>query len=107
MRLSQRLRQTLLKHKLRLGRPDDAKFVVPSAWPKPYREKLRQVCRAAKIAEHTPKDFRDTFATLLLTHGIPLKWISIQLGHGSVAVTERHYARWIDADEYRNPWRVA
>jgi len=50
--------------------------------------------------------FRDTFATLLLTNGIPLKWISNQLGHGSVAVSERHYARWMDEDEYRNPWQV-
>ena len=28
-------------------------------------------------------------------------------GHGSVAVTERHYARWMDEDEYRNPWQVS
>ncbi len=92
---------------MQLGRPGDEEFVVPSGWPKPYREQLRQVCKAARIDNHTPKDFRDTFATLLLTNGIPLKWISNQLGHGSVAVTERHYARWMDEDEYRNPWQVS
>ena len=92
---------------MQLGRPGDEEFVVPSGWPKPYREQLRQACKAACIDDHTPKDFRDTFATLLLTDGIPLKWISNQLGHGSVAVTERHYARWMDEDEYRNPWQVS
>ncbi len=24
-----------------------------------------------------------------------------------MAVTERHYARWMDEDEYRNPWQVS
>ena len=33
---------------------------------------------------------RDTFASTLITHGIVLKWISLQLGHASVATTERH-----------------
>ena len=65
------------------------------------------MCKAARIDDHTPKDFRDTFATLLLTNGIPLKWIANQLGHGSVAVTERHYGRWLDEDEYQNPWQVS
>jgi len=107
VRLSHRLRRVLLERKMQLGRPGDEQFVVVSAWPKPYREQLRQAYKAARIDNHTPKDFRDTFATLLLTHGIPLKWISNQLGHGSVAVTERHYARWMDEDEYRNPWRIS
>jgi integrase len=107
VRLSQRLRGLLLERRMQLGRPGDDEFIVASAWPKPYREQLRQVCKAAEIDDHIPKDFRDTFATLLLTHGIPLKWISKQLGHGSVAVTERHYARWMDEDEYRNPWQVS
>jgi integrase len=107
VRLSQRLRRVLLERKMQIGRPGDEEFVVPSAWPKPYRQQLRQVCKAARIDNHTPKDFRDTFATLLLMNGIPLKWISNQLGHGSVAVTERHYARWMDEDEYRNPWQVS
>ena len=87
------------------GRADE-QFVVPSGWPKPYREQLWQVCKAARIDDHTPKDFRDTFAPRLLTNGIPLKWISNQLGHGAVAVSERHCARWLDKDEYRNPWPV-
>lgn len=52
------------------------------------------------------KDLRDTFASTLITHGIVLKWISLQLGHASVATTERHYARYMAVDGYQNPWIV-
>ncbi len=40
------------------------------------------------------------------SNGIVLKWTSLQLGHGSIAITERHYARWMTQDGYRNPWQV-
>jgi len=35
-----------------------------------------------------------------------LKWISLQLGHASIAVTERHYAAYMAMDSYQNPWMV-
>ena len=92
---------------MQLGRPADDEFVVPSVSLKRYSDELRRVCKAARIDNHTAKDFRDSFATTLLLNGITLKWISRQLGHASTAVTERHYARWMDDDEYRNPWQVA
>jgi integrase len=52
------------------------------------------------------KDLRDTYASTLITHGIVLHWISIQLEHGSLAVTERHYAKYMAVDSYQNPWIV-
>ena len=51
------------------------------------------------------RNLRDTFASQLLTAGIPLKYISKQLGHASTGVTEAHYARYI-AEEYREPMRL-
>jgi hypothetical protein len=45
--------------------------------------------------------YRFTFIT-----GIVLKWISLQLGHASLAVTEKHYARYMQMDGYQNPWIV-
>ncbi len=45
-------------------------------------------------------------ASHLLTCGVQLGYVSRQLGHADVAVTARHYAQWIDADEYRQPLRV-
>ena len=62
--------------------------------------------KRAGIRPVHPKDLRDTFASQLLTAGIPLAWISKQLGHGNAAVTSRHYATWIDAQDYRNPLQV-
>ena len=97
-------------------------------WPEPYSHQLA-ICVAesqdrlprlairtdgddagdidqAAVEPHALKDFRDTFATQLVIHGIVLKWVSLQLGHGTVGVTERHYARWMAQDGYRNPWQV-
>lgn len=54
----------------------------------------------------TPKCLRDTFASQLLTAGVPLAYVSAQLGHAESSVTERHYARWIDRDGYRRPMEV-
>ncbi len=35
-----------------------------------------------------------------------MQYISSQLGHDSVGVTEKHYAKWIGDDDYREPMRL-
>ena len=52
------------------------------------------------------KDLRDTYASQLLTCGVQLGYVSAQLGHADVAVTARHYARWIEDDHYREPMQI-
>ena len=52
------------------------------------------------------KDLRDTFASQLLSAGTPLAYVSKQLGHSTVAITARHYARWCGGDDYRDPVRL-
>lgn len=52
------------------------------------------------------KDLRDTFASQLLTAGITLQYISGELGHECVGVTEKHYAKWIGEDDDREPMRL-
>jgi hypothetical protein len=49
------------------------------------------------------KDLRDSYACRLLTAGVQLGWISVQLGHSDVATTARHYARLTGGDLYREP----
>ncbi len=62
--------------------------------------------KRAEIGHRALKDLRDTFASQLLTAGVQLGYVSIQLGHSDVAVTARHYARWIEDDLYREPMRL-
>lgn len=50
-------------------------------------------------ASHTPKDLRDTFASQLLTVGVPLERIKKYLGHATIRVTEKHYATWVHEEE--------
>jgi len=77
--------------------------VVEQPWHKNIHDRMGRV---AKVNEPLFKDFRDTYASNFIAHGIVLKWISLQLGHASVAVTERHYARYMAVDGYQNPWMV-
>ncbi len=39
----------------------------------------------------------------LLSAGIPLAFVSAQLGHAQATTTTRHYARWVGGSEYRRP----
>ncbi|HEY5125396.1 MAG TPA: site-specific integrase [Ignavibacteria bacterium] len=43
-------------------------------------------------------NFRKTFGKWLLDEGVDLKYISQQLGHSSVLVTEKHYAKFLKAE---------
>ena len=51
-------------------------------------------------------DLRDTFASQLVTAGIPVKYVATQLGD-TVMTTDRHYGRWVAPEGYRNPVQVA
>jgi len=48
-----------------------------------------------------PYDLRHTFASILLSDGVPLLYVSKQLGHSKPDTTLRYYAHWIpDAGEH-------
>jgi hypothetical protein len=51
----------------------------------------------------TRHNLRDTFASQLLTAGVQLGYVSVQLGHADAQITARHYARWVGGDVYREP----
>ena len=49
---------------------------------------------------------RERYASPLLTVGIQLGYVSKQLSHADVAITARHYARWVGDEIYREPVRL-
>ena len=104
--MSRRLRTVLLQRQMKLGRPSEGSRVIESLQRVPYRQELRRLCKHARVRPVRPKDLRDTFASLLVTMGIPVKYVANQIGD-SVTTTDRHYGRWIDSDGYRNPTPVA
>lgn len=66
------------------------------------RKVFARLCTAAKVRARSPHDMRDTFASQLLTANVPLLYVSSQLGHGSAAVTLKHYAKWLPTASTRH-----
>jgi integrase len=94
--LSRRLRFALAEGYLRAGRPLLNERVFPRFDVSNFRKReWNELLRGARVGSVRPKDLRDTFASWLLTLGVPAPWVSEALGHADWAVTARHYARWI------------
>ncbi|ATX79965.1 integrase [Mariprofundus aestuarium] len=51
--------------------------------------------KRAKIHYREPKQMRHTYASMMLTAGENIAWVSQQLGHTSIQTTLKRYARWI------------
>ena len=84
--------------------PDLETLVLPGVEPANFRKRdWPRILKRAKIAKCAMKDLRDTYASQLLTCGVPLGYISHQLGHADTSVTSRHYARWCGGADYRTP----
>ena len=64
---------------------------------KNWQKSLKTIFNSAGIPEGHSHRFRDTFAVELLLQGVPIERVSILLGHGSVKITEKHYAPWVKA----------
>ena len=82
--------------------------MLPGVEPGNFRSReWRRILKRAGIGHWKMKDLRDTYASWLLTAGLPVAYIAKQLGHGSTAVTEASYADWISKDAfYLEPVRL-
>lgn len=89
-----------------LGRargPSDHVFVNPRTggpWIDNEELRTRHWLPALLAAGLRPRDAyqtRHTFATILLMAGVNVGYISRQLGHASVAMTLKHYAKWVES----------
>ena len=59
---------------------------------------FRRALKAAELPDHRVYDLRHTYASLMLSAGAPLVFVSAQLGHKTPATTLKYYARWIPSD---------
>ena len=56
---------------------------------------MRGVLKKAGLPSFSPYDLRHTYASLLLSSGVPLLYVAQQLGHVKPTITLKYYARWI------------
>ena len=91
--LSRRLRRTLVAvYRDRFEAGPDA-LVLEGVEPGNFRNReWRRILKRADLGHRRLKDLRDTSASQLLTAGVQLGYVSMQLGHADVAVTAQHYA---------------
>ncbi len=54
--------------------------------------------KKAKVRHRGPGNCRHTFASQMLTIGMPKEWVAVQLGHTSTKMIDRHYGKWISED---------
>ncbi|MFZ2303028.1 MAG: site-specific integrase [Gallionella sp.] len=47
-----------------------------------------------EIRQRPVYSLRHTFGTRLVSMGLPMKYVSVQMGHKNTLVTEKHYADW-------------
>ncbi|WP_042149638.1 MULTISPECIES: tyrosine-type recombinase/integrase [unclassified Pseudoalteromonas] len=55
-------------------------------------------CKAAGVRYRPIGQARHTYGSQLITAGIPLNWISKQMGHSSIKMLEKHYGRWMESE---------
>jgi len=91
------LKSTFLFYETR-GGPLSLKVVRGGAW---FR-----LLRLARLRERPLYQCRHTYATLLLSEGLNPLYVAHQIGHSTVAMVVRHYARWTHKPPGRDAERV-
>lgn len=80
------------KHKNVFLNPHDSK---PWKGDLPIRRVWMLILKRAGVRYRRPYQTRHTYASMMLSAGEPLAWVSNQLGHSSVIQTANVYATWI------------
>jgi integrase len=68
---------------------------------RPLRRVFYRILHRAKLPSFRVYDLCHTYASLLLSAGVPLLYVSQQLGHTNPMTTLRYYARWIPTGKQR------
>ena len=54
--------------------------------------------RKAGVHYRAPNNCRHTYASQMLTCGLPKVWVADQLGHNNTDMIDKHYGKWIQED---------
>jgi integrase/recombinase XerD len=73
-------------------------LTTPEDAPSYFQKLYRKVFKAAGV-EGSSHNFRHTYAVELLKSGVDIRTVSKALGHKSLQVTERFYAKWNRAQQ--------
>ncbi len=55
--------------------------------------------KKAGVRYRNPYQTRHTFASMMLSAGENISWVSAQMGHSNILITAKTYARWINTNE--------
>jgi integrase len=88
------------------GRWGDTPWLCPNDQGRLYEERhlrrvFHRILHRANLPSFRVYDLRHTYASLLLSSGVPLLYVSQQLGHTNPTTTLRYYARWIPTGDQR------
>ena len=88
------------------GRWCDTLWLFPNNQGRLYEERhlrrvFHRILHRANLPSFRVYDLRHTYASLLLSSGVPLLYVSQQLGHTNPTTTLRYYARWIPTGDQR------
>src|ERR1019366_4436385 len=93
-----------LGHDLLAIKNDNSKYFFASGTATPkgavstFDKMYRRVFKAAGV-DGSSHEFRHTFSVELLKAGVDIRKVSKALGHSSVLITERFYAKWNKAQQ--------
>ncbi|MEE8551188.1 MAG: tyrosine-type recombinase/integrase, partial [Gemmatimonadota bacterium] len=105
--LSRRLKRTLGAVYRDRFEPGPDALVLEGVEPGNFRNReWRRILKRGELGHRRLKDLRGTFASQLLTAGVQLGYVSMQLGHADGAVTAQHYAPWVGGFGNREPMRL-
>ncbi len=88
------------------GGQSEASWLFPGDQGRPLSERyvrrvFERALRKAELPHFRVYDLRHTYASILLSEGVPLLYVSIQLGHSKPTTTLRYYAKWIPSGDRR------
>ena len=86
-----------------MGRGKESVWLLPSLTgtllDERHGDSVHRVLEAAGLPSFRVYDLRHTYASLLLSAGVPLLYVAQQLGHAKPMITLKYYARWIPSGQ--------